>query len=458
MKFSRLNMILVILLVSLNFSSNFLASETESEDVNKFVPEQTLSASIDKATANTNFNGTVVISQNTGNSYNVLYEDAAGTKGGYDADTLYDIGSVSKLYTTTAIMLLEEDGLLNYDDSITKYLDNVPSDKQDVTIKMLLTHTSGIYVDENEDHQVTKDQEVNRILSSELNFEPGSNYVYSNAGFTLLAAIIESASGVEFEQYLTDKIFEPLNLEKTGFPNSDYLHDIPAVNGTLDGINYGPVNNLDFGWYSKGYTDIISTPREITYFFQALISGNVVSYDNLDLMNSNQMDLGNGRYRGYGAEVKGLDSLSQTVGHAGVWYGGNTAVYYRPADEVLFVLTCDELVVGVDLPAIEVYNTLSTMYPVASLDEEPIISREEINVSDTSYKGQTNSRNDIEVDPLSKESTLSAMFDQLINLITLSFSDPTMAMLIICIIAIIIIISILVIRRKRWYYLNKAKK
>lgn len=450
-------MLLILFIGLLNINGIFYASETESTTVDdRFVPADSLEQSVEKAVTDTNFNGSVMITKNTGNNFDVLYQGAAGFDGGYDIDTVYDVGSVSKLYTTTAIMLLQQQGKLEYSDQIGMYLDNVPADKQAVTIKMLLTHTSGIYVEENDDHNVTKEDEINRILSSDIRFEPGTNYTYSNAGFTLLAAIIEAASGESYEDYLTENIFDPLGLEHTGFPNSNYLKDLPAVSGTLDGVNYGKVTNFDFGWYSKGYADVLTTPRELTYFFQALISGKLLNSDNLHLMNLDEVDLGDETYRGYGTDVKHYGTKKAIVGHTGIWYGGNTAAYYRPSDKVLFVLTCDQLTVSSDLPANYVFNTLNAMYPSGELDDAEVI--ESVPIADLIVPDQSlptfeadvsEPNNNQLTEPLTKSATTTGFKSDVKRVIDYASTHQDLLLIILCVISIALIIAILIIRIKR---------
>lgn len=457
MNLKKLNILLLLFISALSINSIFYASETESEVDERFVPESSLQASVKKAVDGTNFNGSIIISKSNVDSYDVLYQGAAGSDGGYNIDTIYDVGSVSKLYTTTAIMMLQEQGKLNYNDKITEYFDDVPKSKQDVTIKMLLTHTSGIYAEENDNHNVSKENEIKRILSSEQKFEPDTNYLYSNAGFTLLAAIIEEASGETYEDYLTENIFDPLGLTKTGFPNSNYLKDEAAVSGTLNGVNYGKVTNFDFGWYSKGYSDVLTTPRELTYFFQALIDGKLISNENLKLMDLDEVDLGNDTYRGYGTDVKHVGTDQEVVGHTGIWYGGNTAVYYRPADQVLFVLTCDQLNVQTDLPANYVFNTLNAMYPAGELKDTSVI--ESIEIADLINPENeelpdfdvavSEINNDELIEPLSKQATISAFKTEAKTIIKKAIESKDILLIVLCVLLILIIILILMIRIRR---------
>ncbi len=371
MKFIKKSILLVFLLSIVQVDASELTNENNNDDINKVVKE---------ATNESTFNGTVMISRSVDNGFDILYESPAGNNGGYDLDTIYDVGSISKIYTTVAIMMLEEDGLVSYDTSISEYLDDVPDDKKDITIEMLLTHSSGINVEENEDHTVSKEEEINRILTSDLHYTPGTNFTYSNSGFSLLAAIIESVSGLSYEEYVTENIFIPLNLERTGFPNSTYLDGLPAVAGNLDGQDYGIVTEFEYGWYSKGYSDILTTPRELTYFAQALVGGQLIDEDNLQLMYSDTVDLSNDRYRGYGTDVRNYKKKNAIVGHMGIWYGGNSVVVYRPNDKIMFTLMCDYVDVTYDLPAVNLFKELNTTYKPGSLSNIESIETVAFNV------------------------------------------------------------------------------
>lgn len=443
MRFKKINILVMVMLFLISPTITFFANETASE----VMAASTLEESIDNAIQGTNFNGSVMISENDGDSYNIIYEDSVGVDGGYDTTTLYDLGSVSKLYTTVAIMQLEENGDLSYDDSISSYLENVPSDKEDVTIEMLVKHTSGIYVNENSNHDVTKSEELERILNSSLSFESGTNYKYSNAGYTLLAAIIEDASGLTYEEYLYQNLFEPFGLLSTGFPDSEYLQDLDAVSGTLNGTNYGPVNQFDYGWFSKGYTDVVSTPREVTYFFQALISGEIVGSENLKLLSTEFTSIQNGVYRGFGSHIQYPETENKVIGHTGVWYGGNSAIFYRPEDQLLFVVVCDELVVNYDLPAIALFNKIIQMYPANSIDSSESLETVTINKLDSSFLPNfspiVNAENVNYIDPLYKGDVYKVALEMFEKFVAISLMNKYLLQISICVALIIIILIIL---------------
>ena len=135
--------------------------------------------------------------------------------------TNYRLASLTKQFTATAIMLLEQDGKLRYDDSITNYLPQLPPAAHGVTIRMLLTHTSGLWAYEDfvPDSQTTQvhDSDVPLLIAHADSgyFPPGSAYRYSNTGYALLALIAERVSGEPFARFLAERIFTPLGMAHT---------------------------------------------------------------------------------------------------------------------------------------------------------------------------------------------------------------------------------------------------
>ncbi len=135
--------------------------------------------------------------------------------------TNYRLASLTKQFTATAIMLLKEDGRLRYDDPITDYIATLPASARGVTIRMLLTHSSGLWAYEDfvPDSQTTQvhDTDVPALIAhaDRTYFAPGSGYRYSNTGYALLALIVERASGKSFASFLHDRIFAPLGMNGT---------------------------------------------------------------------------------------------------------------------------------------------------------------------------------------------------------------------------------------------------
>lgn len=135
--------------------------------------------------------------------------------------TNYRLASVTKQFTATAIRRLEEEGKLSLDDRVRRWLPSLPESQDAITIRQLLTHTSGLI--DYEDvmppgtTEQVKDAGALRLLESqkETYFAPGSSYRYSNSGYALLALIVERATGVSFATYLHDRVFAPLGMDAT---------------------------------------------------------------------------------------------------------------------------------------------------------------------------------------------------------------------------------------------------
>ncbi|HEX8282637.1 MAG TPA: serine hydrolase domain-containing protein [Pyrinomonadaceae bacterium] len=153
----------------------------------------------------------------------VLVETAHGLadrqkKTSVRADTIFDIGSVTKQFTAAAILLLESEGKLNVTDPVSKYLKNVPEDKAGITIHHLLTHTSGLEMGFGGDYEkVSRDALVGHAMSSKLRSPPGERHAYSNAGYSLLAAIVEIVSGQSYEAFLRERLFRPAGMTSSGY-------------------------------------------------------------------------------------------------------------------------------------------------------------------------------------------------------------------------------------------------
>ena len=120
-----------------------------------------------------------------------------------DCDTAYDVMSMTKQFTAAAILKLEMLGELSVGDRIGEFVEDVPPDKRRITLHDLLTHTSGLPDSLGDDYDaVSKEQMLEAALESRLRSKPGTEYRYSNAGYSVLAAIVEEASALGYEEFL----------------------------------------------------------------------------------------------------------------------------------------------------------------------------------------------------------------------------------------------------------------
>ena len=132
--------------------------------------------------------------------------------------TVIDIGSLTKQFTAAGILKLEMEGLLSVNDSLGKFYPDISGDKEFITIHQLLTHTSGLRKSLGYDYErANKSDFLGKLFASDLVSKPGEKYNYSHAGYSLLGAIIEQISGMNYEKYLSDKLFKPAGMEKTGY-------------------------------------------------------------------------------------------------------------------------------------------------------------------------------------------------------------------------------------------------
>jgi CubicO group peptidase (beta-lactamase class C family) len=145
-----------------------------------------------------------------------------------NTETVFEIGSVSKQMTAAAIMLLVEEGKVLLDAPISTYLPNTPDSWRDVTVRHLLTHTSGIksytsLTGFELSRRVKIDGFIQQLAPHPLEFTPGDQTIYSNSGYNLLAYIIETQSGKPYMQFMRERIFKPLGMTKTADRDPQFI-------------------------------------------------------------------------------------------------------------------------------------------------------------------------------------------------------------------------------------------
>lgn len=195
-------------------------------------------------------------------------------------ETLYSLGSITKQFTAAAILKLELEGKLTTKDSLSQFFDNVPSDKRGITLHHLLTHTSGTLLNvksTNDFVETTKAEMLDLLFQKPLLFEPGTAFQYSNAGYSLLAAVIEQASDLTYEQYVNQHLFQPAGMAHTGY-------ELAAWNGLTEAHNY--VDEKDYGtfqsrnfvnWNLMGNGALLTTTGDMFRWYRALSNGTILS-------------------------------------------------------------------------------------------------------------------------------------------------------------------------------------
>jgi CubicO group peptidase (beta-lactamase class C family) len=198
------------------------------------------------------------------------------------AETVFDIGSITKQFTAAAILRLEEQGRLRVEDTISRFFTGVPADKRGITIHHLLTHSSGLIGDLGGDYQVMpRDTLIRRALASELQWAPGTRYDYSNLGYSLLGAIIERASGQSYEQYLRRHLLQPAGMWKTGYRIPEWTARELAVGYRGDHRWGTPLDHVwapDGPWWNlRANGGLLSTVGDLYLWHLALQGDRVLS-------------------------------------------------------------------------------------------------------------------------------------------------------------------------------------
>jgi CubicO group peptidase (beta-lactamase class C family) len=250
----------------------------------------------------------------------------------------FRLGSLTKQFTATLILLLQQDGKLNINDPISKYLPDSPPAWAKITLANLLGHTSGIpsFTGFKEFHawsmnSHTPDEEIALFRDKPLDFEPGSKFDYSNSNFIVLGVVIEKVSGKKYADLLRERIFEPLGMKDTGL-DSDELVLPKRAEGYSPGphgVQVARSESMSIPW-SAG--SIYSTTGDLLKWEHGLFGVKVLNADSLKLMTTP----GKGNY-GLGVFIENRDGV-RIVSHGGGIEGFNTSLMYAPEKQIAVVV------------------------------------------------------------------------------------------------------------------------
>jgi CubicO group peptidase (beta-lactamase class C family) len=290
------------------------------------------------------FNGSILVAKNG----EIIYEQYQGfrnpriKKDSITPSTSFHLASVSKTITAMAVLKLAEEGKLNIEDSVSKYLAGFPC--AGVTIKTLLNHRSGLpnyvhYMEKlgwDKKRLITNQDVLNFIIERHKDIDigaPDRRFSYSNTNYALLALVIEKATGQFYGDYLRQTFFEPLGMKDTYvFTPADSAKSLPSF--FYSGRQYA----FDFLDLVYGDKNIYSTVRDLLKWDQALHSGRLFKKETLDAA-----------YAGYSFERPGVNNYGlgwrmfllrngkKFIYHNGWWHGNRTA-FYRLIDENVTII------------------------------------------------------------------------------------------------------------------------
>jgi CubicO group peptidase (beta-lactamase class C family) len=283
------------------------------------------------------FNGVVLVAEN----HNVIFHKTFGfadlkSKTKLNIDDVFQLASVSKQFTATAVMVLYERGLLRYDDPVCKYIKEFPY--TEITIRQLLTHRSGLPeyrwflegVLPDKNIAVSNSDLITYLskLKPDLYFSPGKRFLYSNTGYAVLSALVERITGLSFQTFMKAAFFKPLGMnntsvyskcDKTGMPgrvrgyerNGRELADNDAFNGIT------------------GDKNIYSTAADLFLWDQALYSDRIVSQKTLqEAFREGSPKKASNRNYGFGWRLDFRNPEKKIVYHGG-WWDGYRTLYLR---------------------------------------------------------------------------------------------------------------------------------
>jgi CubicO group peptidase (beta-lactamase class C family) len=291
-------------------------------------------------------------------------------------NTVFRIGSLSKQFIATAVMMLVEEGKISLDNPMSKYLDSTPARWKKITIRHLLTHTSGIPDCYNENVRVDAgpsdyDHRVLEAVSQRwLHFVPGEEWRYSNSNYHLLGMIIHKITGKPYGDYLREHIFEPLGMTRTTVSpeNGDYpglasgykwdngLHRVAAPIGvTASGSIISTISDMA-KWDAALYTDKLLKPSSLQQMWTPVRLNDGMTW----------------RY-GFGWEVCRIDD-HLIVSHGGNILGFSSAIE-RAVDDRLTVIVLDNRFYSYEAAETLVYK-IARIYLWAGPDYQSVPDKE----------------------------------------------------------------------------------
>lgn len=259
-------------------------------------------------------------------------------------ETIYQSGSVGKQFTATLVMMLVEEGKLSLDDHIGKYIPDAPALWKDITLRHLLTHTSGIssshYQKINMRQDYTEDELVQAIAALPLDFQPGDQWSYSNAGYQVLGVLLHKATGKFYGDLLREKIFEPL-----GMTTARVISEADIVPHRADGYRLVDGEWKNQEWVSPTLNTtadgaLYLTALDMAKWDAALSTEKLLKRASLDLMwTPAKLNDGKAVSFGYGFGWMTGDLRGHPfVRHGGGWQGFSTHILRYVGDKLTVIV------------------------------------------------------------------------------------------------------------------------
>lgn len=265
----------------------------------------------------------------------------------YTTTTVSTIGSVTKQFTATAILKLVEFNKLNVTDPISKFFKNLPGDKKNITIHQLLSHTAGFIdvIGNGDFDDIPMKRFFKTIFAAKLLHKPGLKYAYSNSGYSVLARIIEIASGQDYERFLREHLFKPADMNQTGYFIPQWNNSTIATGYARNIFNMGTMISRfqkmeKVTWTLKGNGGIHSTTEDMYKWYKALKTNKILSKSLLEKLTTPYalMRQNHTHHYGYGWAIYNSDRDTKIIAHN----GGNAIFFHDflwlPKEDVVIIL------------------------------------------------------------------------------------------------------------------------
>lgn len=265
------------------------------------------------------------------------------------ADTVYELASVTKQFTATGVMMLVEEGKISLDDRIDKHLDNLPAAWSGVTVRHLLTHTSGIKsytsipeVTKSWRNDISQAEMLKLVAGYPLDFPPGDKWSYDNTGYYLLGMLIEKVSGQKYGDFLKQRIFEPIGMASTRLNDAAAIIKNRACGYSWTGKEF---RNAEFVSPTQPFAAgaLVSTVNDMAKWDIALNGDKLLKRSSLKQMWT-PVKLNDGKTAPYGFGWSiGDRSGHKVIGHGGGIPGFSTQISRFVDDRlsVIVLANCD---------------------------------------------------------------------------------------------------------------------
>ncbi len=316
-----------------------------------------LKAALDADAARGRFSGVVLVAQGD----RILFRQAYGmadrsTGEPIRLDSRFRLASVSKQFTAAAILRLQDEGVLSIDDPLCRWIRPCPEAWAPIRLRHLLSHTSGVpdlMAQANWGRRRIKPTTLDELTTASgfyrLQFEPGTKVRYSNAGFNLLAAVVEAATGSDFHTWLQTEFFGPLGMHDTGYDGSGTV--VMGYADLAGGVTPQPQANVSV---VMGAGALYSTADDLLIWNRALHDGKLLTAQSHAEMIRDHAPADTPDERGkprrdwgFGVFVNALGERvtpgfpEREIYHTGSWSGFRNMVVHEPGSEITVIVLCN---------------------------------------------------------------------------------------------------------------------